>query len=76
VPGGEQQTVNGKLEKGGELSMSAFIVEDKTINNVVNWLRRDVELDKFSLIPHKVTELGFDTVSQAGQNIWVMRCFS
>jgi hypothetical protein len=41
--------------------MSAYIVTDKTINNIVNWLQRDVELDKFSLIPHKLTELGFDT---------------
>jgi hypothetical protein len=49
--------------------MSAFIVEDKTINNVVNWLRRDVELDKFSLIPHKLTKLGFDT----GKSGWTER---
>ena len=41
--------------------MSAYIVADKTINNVVNWLRRDVEPDRFSQIPHKLTELGFDT---------------
>jgi hypothetical protein len=41
--------------------MSAYIVADKTINNVVNWLRRDVDLDKFSGIPHKLAELGFDT---------------
>jgi hypothetical protein len=40
--------------------MSAFMVEDTTINIVVNWLRRDVDLDRFSRIPHKLTELGFD----------------
>jgi hypothetical protein len=39
--------------------MSAFLVEDKTINYVVNWLRRNI--DQFSLIPHKLKELGFDT---------------
>jgi hypothetical protein len=43
--------------------MSAFMVEDKTINYVVNWLRRNI--DRFSLIPHKLKELGFDT-SKAG----------
>jgi hypothetical protein len=41
--------------------MSAYIVADKTINNVVNWLRRDIEIERFSLIPHKLKELGFDT---------------
>jgi hypothetical protein len=41
--------------------MSAYIVADKTINNVVNWLRRDMEIERFSRIPHKLTELGFDT---------------
>jgi hypothetical protein len=39
--------------------MSAFMVEDKTINYVVNWLRRNI--DQFSLIPRKLKELGFDT---------------
>jgi hypothetical protein len=39
--------------------MSAFIVEDKTINNVVNWLRR--EIDRLSFIPDKLQKLGFDT---------------
>jgi hypothetical protein len=60
---------NQKVEKGGELSMSAYIVADKTINNVVNWLRRDVDLDRFSHIPHKLTELGFDT----GTSGWAER---
>jgi hypothetical protein len=46
-------------EKGGELSMSAFMVEDTTINYVVNWLRRNIE--QFSLIPIKLKGLGFDT---------------
>jgi hypothetical protein len=42
--------------------MSAFMVEDTTINYVVNWLRRNI--DQFSLIPHKLKELGFDTSVQ------------
>jgi hypothetical protein len=49
--------------------MSAYIVADKTINTVVNWLRRDVDLDRFSHIPHKLTELGFDT----GRSGWAER---
>jgi hypothetical protein len=39
--------------------MSAFMVADITINNVVNWLRREVFY--FSLIPHKLKGLGFET---------------
>ena len=39
--------------------MSAFMVEDKTINNVVNWLWD--ESNRLSLIPRKLKELGFDT---------------
>jgi hypothetical protein len=39
--------------------MSAFMVEDTTINYVVNWLRRNME--QFSRIPHKLKELDFDT---------------
>jgi hypothetical protein len=39
--------------------MSAFMVEDKTINNVVNWLRR--ELSGLTIIPFKLKEIGFDT---------------
>jgi hypothetical protein len=35
--------------------MSAFMVADKTINNVVNWLRRNI--DQFSIVPHKLKEL-------------------
>jgi hypothetical protein len=45
--------------KGGELPMSAFMVADKTINYVVNWLRR--EIDRLPLISHKLKEVGFDT---------------
>jgi hypothetical protein len=41
--------------------MSAFMVEDKTINYVVNWLRRNIDQFSFSVIPHKLKELGFDT---------------
>ena len=39
--------------------MSAFMVEDKTINNIVNWLWR--ELNELYCIPPKLKELGFDT---------------
>jgi hypothetical protein len=39
--------------------MSAFMVEDRTINYVVNWLRRNI--DQFSTIPHKLKELGIET---------------
>src|SRR5918999_5500543 len=49
--------------------MSAYIVADKTINNIVNWLRRDVDLDRFSHIPQKLTKLGFDT----GKSGWAER---
>jgi hypothetical protein len=49
--------------------MSAYIVADKTINNVVNWLRRDMDREQFSLIHHKLTKLGFDT----GTSDWVER---
>jgi len=38
--------------------MSAFLVEDKTINYIVNWLRSEKFL--VSPIPHKLKELGFD----------------
>ena len=38
--------------------MSAFMVEDSTINNVVNWLRREEFV--FSEIPQKLRELGFE----------------
>jgi hypothetical protein len=43
--------------------MSAFMVEDKTINYVVNWLRR--EIDRLHIISHKLKEVGFDT-SESG----------
>jgi hypothetical protein len=39
--------------------MSAFMVEDKTINYVVNWLRR--ERDRLFIIPRKLKKLGIDT---------------
>jgi hypothetical protein len=38
--------------------MSAFLVEDKTITNIVNWLGREKFL--FSEIPYKLKGLGFD----------------
>jgi len=41
--------------------MSAFMVADKTINNVVNWLRR--EISHLSMIPAKLQELGIDTTT-------------
>jgi hypothetical protein len=47
--------------KGGELSMSAFIVEDKTINNIVNWLDRALEETYGTItIRQKLLEQGFD----------------
>src|SRR5919106_1342610 len=49
--------------------MSAFIVADNTINNIVNWLWRDEDLDRFSRIPDKLKAQGFDT-SVAG---WIER---
>jgi hypothetical protein len=39
--------------------MSAFMVEDKTINYVVNWLRRNI--DELYCIPPKLKKLGIDT---------------
>jgi hypothetical protein len=38
--------------------MSAFLVEDKTINHIVNWLRSERFL--ISEIPYKLKRLGFD----------------
>jgi hypothetical protein len=38
--------------------MSAFLVEDKTINYIVNWLRSERFL--LSEIPYKLKALGFD----------------
>jgi hypothetical protein len=47
--------------KGGELSMSAFIVADKTINNIVTWLDSALaEAYGTITIRHKLLELGFD----------------
>jgi hypothetical protein len=39
--------------------MSAFLVGDKTINYIVNWLRR--EEDRLYLFTGKLQKLGFDT---------------
>jgi hypothetical protein len=36
-------------QKGGEYPMSAFIVEDKTINRVVTWLTREVSTNHFAI---------------------------
>jgi hypothetical protein len=41
--------------------MSAFMVADTTINHIVNWLHRDTDLERFSRLPQKLKELGFDT---------------
>jgi hypothetical protein len=42
--------------------MSAFIVADKTINNIVNWLDRELEeVYGTIIIRQKLMELGFDT---------------
>jgi hypothetical protein len=38
--------------------MSAFLVEDRTINTIVNWLAR--EIDHLSLIPYKLRRLGIE----------------
>jgi hypothetical protein len=56
-----------KARKEGEKNMSAFMVEDKTINNVVNWLQRDI--DRLSFIPCKLNELGIDTTVLGWQEI-------
>jgi hypothetical protein len=39
--------------------MSAFMVEDQTINTIVNWLR--TEIPNLSYIPYKLRDLGIDT---------------
>jgi hypothetical protein len=39
--------------------MSAFMVADKTINYIVNWLRREIE--RLPIISQKLKEAGFDT---------------
>jgi hypothetical protein len=39
--------------------MSAFMVEDKTINDIVNWLRS--EIDQLFIIPRKLKKLSIDT---------------
>jgi len=37
-------------ERGGEqMIMSAFMVEDQTINRVVSWLKREVQTSRFTL---------------------------
>jgi hypothetical protein len=47
--------------KGGELPMSAFIVADKTINSIVNWLDRALEEAYGTISIHqKLLEQGFD----------------
>jgi hypothetical protein len=54
--------VKKQQEKGGELPMSAFIVADKTINNIVNWLERELEeVYGMIIIRQKLMEQGFDT---------------
>jgi hypothetical protein len=58
---GKSRNTRETAEEGGELPMSAFIVEDKTINYVVNWLRRNIDGFSVSVIHHKLNELGFDT---------------
>jgi hypothetical protein len=39
--------------------MSAFMVEDRTINNIVNWLRRNI--DQLPIIAAKLQKLNIDT---------------
>jgi hypothetical protein len=38
--------------------MSAFMVEDHTINYVVDWLRR--QIDELSIIPKKLQKIGIE----------------
>jgi hypothetical protein len=42
--------------------MSAFMVEDQTINQIVNWLR--TEIPNLSYIPYKLRDLGIDTFAR------------
>jgi hypothetical protein len=43
--------------------MSAYVVADKTINNAVNWLRR--EINRLPIISYKLKAVSFDT-SESG----------
>jgi hypothetical protein len=58
--------------------MSAFIVADKTINTIVNWLDRALEEAYGTItIRQKLLEQGFDaSVAGVGQKSWVKPCFS
>jgi hypothetical protein len=57
--------------KGGEIAMSAFIVADKTINTIVNWLDSALkEPYGTTTIRQKLLEQGFD-VSVAGWAEWL-----
>jgi hypothetical protein len=53
--------------------MSAFMVADTTINNIVNWLRRETFL--VSEIPYKLKGLGFDTTKGAWEEKLGMAMF-
>jgi hypothetical protein len=53
--------------------MSAFMVADETINNIVNWLRREKFL--ISEIPYKLKDLGFDTTKGAWEEKLGMAMF-
>jgi hypothetical protein len=56
-----QNNTGEENRKGRELSTSAFIVEDKTINSMVTWLDSALEEAYGTItIPHKLLELGFD----------------
>jgi hypothetical protein len=48
-----------RAKKEGEKYMSAFLVADKTINNVVNWLRRNI--DQLPIIAAQLQQLNIDT---------------
>jgi hypothetical protein len=54
-----RQLQQARARKEGEKYMSAYIVADKTINNVVNWLQREVF--HLPIVSHKLKELGFNT---------------
>src|SRR2546428_12610533 len=47
--GKQKASVRSRKESENIYYMSAFIVEDKTINKVVTWLQREVSRERFSI---------------------------
>jgi hypothetical protein len=69
--------VKKQQEKGDELPMSAFIVADKTINSIVNWLDKALEETYGTItIRQKLLEQGFDASITGWQSGLGLRCFS